>query len=121
MSPEHHAEARMLGTHLWTAIHGQLVLWRSLPGLHHHGETVLIELEQSLLRRLLPRQVTAEHRVPNPPVHPGPVTPAKESGSGCPARTAAALPAVGASDQRSGGTSGRTGRTEVNVLAPSRS
>jgi AcrR family transcriptional regulator len=54
VSPEHRTEAEVLGIHLWTALHGQLVLWR-LPGPHLHGETVLIKLEQSLLHLLLPQ------------------------------------------------------------------
>ncbi|MGW6795315.1 hypothetical protein [Streptomyces chartreusis] len=44
----------MLGIHLWTALHGQLVLWRTLPNAHSGSEDILIELEESLLRRLLP-------------------------------------------------------------------
>ncbi|MEU1167479.1 TetR/AcrR family transcriptional regulator, partial [Streptomyces sp. NPDC005921] len=27
VAPERCAEAQVLGTHLWTAVHGQLVLW----------------------------------------------------------------------------------------------
>ena len=53
-APGRRAEARDLGTHLWTALHGQLVLWRTLPSPFAGSEDVLIELEESLLRRLLP-------------------------------------------------------------------
>ncbi|MCX4598841.1 TetR/AcrR family transcriptional regulator [Streptomyces sp. NBC_01549] len=53
-APDRRAEAQDLGIHLWTALHGQLVLWRSLPSPVAGSEDVLIELEESLLRRLLP-------------------------------------------------------------------
>ncbi|MDX2931489.1 TetR/AcrR family transcriptional regulator [Streptomyces ipomoeae] len=52
--PELRADAQVLGIHLWTALHGQLVLWRTLPAAHTHSEDILVELEESLLRRLLP-------------------------------------------------------------------
>ncbi|MEU1340970.1 hypothetical protein [Streptomyces sp. NPDC005827] len=52
VAPERCAEAQVLGTHLWTAVHGQLVLWRILP--HTSSESHLADLERSLLRRLLP-------------------------------------------------------------------
>jgi AcrR family transcriptional regulator len=52
--PELRADAEVLGIHLWTALHGQLVLWRALPNTHSGSENILIELEESLLRRLLP-------------------------------------------------------------------
>ncbi|ELS51128.1 TetR/AcrR family transcriptional regulator [Streptomyces viridochromogenes] len=54
VAPGRRAEAEVLGTHLWTAVHGQLVLWRTLPSPYVGSEDILIELEQSLLRRLLP-------------------------------------------------------------------
>ncbi|MGW0712972.1 TetR/AcrR family transcriptional regulator [Streptomyces sp. NPDC002643] len=54
VQPELRPEAEMLGIHLWTALHGQLVLWRTLPNTHTVSEDILIELEESLLRRLLP-------------------------------------------------------------------
>lgn len=53
-APDRRAEAQDLGIHLWTALHGQLVLWRTLPSPVAGSEDVLIELEESLLRRLLP-------------------------------------------------------------------
>jgi AcrR family transcriptional regulator len=53
-APDRRAEARDLGIHLWTALHGQLVLWRTLPSPVAGSEAILIELEESLLRRLLP-------------------------------------------------------------------
>ncbi|MBP5862344.1 TetR/AcrR family transcriptional regulator [Streptomyces scabiei] len=53
-APDRRAEAQDLGIHLWTALHGQLVLWRTLPSPVAGSEDVLIELEGSLLRRLLP-------------------------------------------------------------------
>lgn len=53
-APDRRAEARDLGTHLWTALHGQLILWRTLPSPVADSEAILIELEESLLRRLLP-------------------------------------------------------------------
>ncbi|WP_275559137.1 TetR/AcrR family transcriptional regulator [Streptomyces sp. 5-6(2022)] len=52
--PELRADAQVLGIHLWTALHGQLVLWRTLPTRLGDSEDILIELEESLLRRLLP-------------------------------------------------------------------
>ncbi|MFF6779589.1 WHG domain-containing protein [Streptomyces sp. NPDC012510] len=52
--PGRRAEAQDLGVHLWTAPHGQLVLWRTLPSSAAGNEAILIELEESLLRRLLP-------------------------------------------------------------------
>jgi hypothetical protein len=52
--PGRGAEARDLGVHLWTDLHGQLVLWRTLPSSAADNEAILIELEESLLRRLLP-------------------------------------------------------------------
>ncbi|MBE1594106.1 MULTISPECIES: hypothetical protein [Streptomyces] len=54
MVPGRRAEAQDLGVHLWTALHGQLVLWRTLPSSAAGNEAILIELEESLLRRLLP-------------------------------------------------------------------
>ncbi|MGW3941587.1 TetR/AcrR family transcriptional regulator [Streptomyces phaeochromogenes] len=57
-APGRRAEAQDLGTHLWTALHGQLVLWRTLPSPVAGSEDVLIELEESLLRRLLPTPET---------------------------------------------------------------
>jgi len=48
------AEAEILAMHVWTAVHGQLVLWRTLPSPAAGSEAVLVELEQSLLNRLLP-------------------------------------------------------------------
>jgi AcrR family transcriptional regulator len=53
-APGRRAEAQDLGIHLWTALHGQLVLWRTLPSPVAGNEAILIELEESLLRRLLP-------------------------------------------------------------------
>ncbi|MFJ8001444.1 TetR/AcrR family transcriptional regulator [Streptomyces sp. NPDC096310] len=53
-APDRRAEAQAVGIHLWTALHGQLVLWHTLPGQHAPSESILIELEQSLLQRLLP-------------------------------------------------------------------
>lgn len=53
-APGRRAEAQDLGIHLWTALHGQLVLWRTLPSPVTGSEDVLIELEESLLRCLLP-------------------------------------------------------------------
>ncbi|MFF7845362.1 TetR/AcrR family transcriptional regulator [Streptomyces ossamyceticus] len=57
-APDRRAEAQDLGIHLWTALHGQLVLWRTLPSPVTGSEDVLIELEESLLRRLLPTPET---------------------------------------------------------------
>ncbi|WP_405616743.1 TetR/AcrR family transcriptional regulator [Streptomyces sp. NBC_00076] len=57
-APDRRAEAQDLGIHLWTALHGQLVLWRTLPSPVAGSEDVLIELEESLLRRLLPAPET---------------------------------------------------------------
>ncbi len=57
-APGRRAEAQDLGIHLWTALHGQLVLWRTLPSPVAGSEDVLIELEESLLRRLLPAPET---------------------------------------------------------------
>ena len=54
VEPERRAEAQTLGIHLWTAMHGQLVLWRTLPNPHAGSDAILIELEESLLQRLLP-------------------------------------------------------------------
>lgn len=54
VSPDRRAEAEMLGIHLWTALHGQLALWRTIPTRHAGDEDALIELEESLLRHLLP-------------------------------------------------------------------
>jgi AcrR family transcriptional regulator len=54
VSPDHRAEAEILSIHLWTALHGQLALWRTIPNRHTGDEDILIELEESLLRRLLP-------------------------------------------------------------------
>jgi hypothetical protein len=48
------AEAEILAMHVWTAVHGQLVRWRTLPCPVAGSEAVLVELEQSLLDRLLP-------------------------------------------------------------------
>ncbi|KKD05921.1 TetR/AcrR family transcriptional regulator [Streptomyces sp. WM6386] len=53
-APDRRAEAETIGIHLWTALHGQLVLWHTLPGRYTSSEAILIELEQSLLHRLLP-------------------------------------------------------------------
>ena len=53
-APDRRAEARDLGIHLWTALHGQLVLWRTLPSPVAGSEAILIELEESLLRTLFP-------------------------------------------------------------------
>ncbi|MDX2939315.1 TetR/AcrR family transcriptional regulator [Streptomyces ipomoeae] len=53
-APGRRAEAQNLGVHLWTALHGQLALWRTLPGPVAGSEDILIELEESLLRCLLP-------------------------------------------------------------------
>ncbi|MBA4865298.1 hypothetical protein H1V43_28935 [Streptomyces sp. PSKA54] len=53
-APDRRAEAETVGIHLWTALHGQLVLWHTLPGRYTDSEAILIELEQSLLYRLLP-------------------------------------------------------------------
>ncbi|WLW50398.1 TetR/AcrR family transcriptional regulator [Streptomyces sp. YU58] len=55
VAPEHRAEAQILGLHLWTAVHGQLVLWRSLPHPQAGSEERLVEMERSLLSRLLPQ------------------------------------------------------------------
>jgi AcrR family transcriptional regulator len=57
-APGRRTEAQDLGIHLWTALHGQLVLWRTLPSPVADSEDVLIELEESLLRRLLPAPET---------------------------------------------------------------
>ncbi|MEV5953798.1 TetR/AcrR family transcriptional regulator [Streptomyces sp. NPDC051987] len=57
-APGRRTEARNLGIHLWTALHGQLVLWRTLPGPVARSEAILIELEESLLRCLLPASQT---------------------------------------------------------------
>ncbi|MFF7889778.1 TetR/AcrR family transcriptional regulator [Streptomyces sp. NPDC020794] len=54
IAPARRPEAETIGIHLWTALHGQLVLWHTLPGHHTSSEDILIELEQSLLHRLLP-------------------------------------------------------------------
>jgi AcrR family transcriptional regulator len=54
LDPDRRAEAETVGIHLWTAMHGQLTLWHTLPGHHTNSEAILIELEQSLLHRLLP-------------------------------------------------------------------
>ena len=54
IAPARRSEAEIVGIHLWTALHGQLVLWHTLPGHHTSSEDILIELEQSLLHRLLP-------------------------------------------------------------------
>ncbi|MET9088015.1 TetR/AcrR family transcriptional regulator [Streptomyces sp. NPDC004237] len=54
VAPERCSEAEVLGLHLWTAVHGQLVLWRTLPYAQAGSETRLVELERSLLSRLLP-------------------------------------------------------------------
>jgi AcrR family transcriptional regulator len=54
IAPARRPEAETVGIHLWTALHGQLVLWHTLPGHHTSSEDILIELEQSLLHRLLP-------------------------------------------------------------------
>lgn len=54
IAPGRRSEAETIGIHLWTASHGQLVLWHTLPGHHTSSEDILIELEQSLLHRLLP-------------------------------------------------------------------
>ncbi len=54
IAPGWRSEAETIGIHLWTASHGQLVLWHTLPGHHTSSEDILIELEQSLLHRLLP-------------------------------------------------------------------
>ncbi|MGY1495864.1 TetR/AcrR family transcriptional regulator [Streptomyces sp. QTS52] len=54
VSPGRRDEAEVLGTHLWTALHGQLVLWSTLPSAVVGSEATLTELEQSLLRLLLP-------------------------------------------------------------------
>lgn len=58
--PEERADAEILGIHLWTALHGQLVLWRTLAPVHGGGENLLIEKEESLLDRLLPRPERSE-------------------------------------------------------------
>ncbi|MGW4240728.1 TetR/AcrR family transcriptional regulator [Streptomyces sp. NPDC004749] len=65
VSPGRRAEAETLAIHLWTAMHGRLVLWRTLPGPHASSEAILVELERSLLHRLLPPpdQVTYPERV----------------------------------------------------------
>jgi AcrR family transcriptional regulator len=54
IAPARRSEAQTVGIHLWTALHGQLALWHTLPGHHTGSEDILIELEQSLLHRLLP-------------------------------------------------------------------
>ncbi|MEU5266178.1 TetR/AcrR family transcriptional regulator [Amycolatopsis sp. NPDC021455] len=54
IAPARRSEAEIVGIHLWTALHGQLVLWHTLPGHHTSSEDILTELEQSLLHRLLP-------------------------------------------------------------------
>lgn len=54
IAPARRSEAETIGIHLWTASHGQLALWHTLPGHHTSSEDILIELEQSLLHRLLP-------------------------------------------------------------------
>lgn len=54
VSPGRREEANVLGAHLWTALHGQLVLWKTLPSAVTGGEATLIEMEQSLLHLLLP-------------------------------------------------------------------
>ncbi|MFB7499869.1 TetR/AcrR family transcriptional regulator [Streptomyces sp. NPDC056161] len=54
VSPHHRDEADVLGIHLLTALHGQLALWRTLPHPFAGSEAILIELEESLLRRLMP-------------------------------------------------------------------
>jgi len=53
-APGRRGEAQDVGIHLWTALHGQLVLWHTLPSPFAGDEAILIELEESLLRRLLP-------------------------------------------------------------------
>ncbi|MFG2732490.1 TetR-like C-terminal domain-containing protein [Streptomyces canus] len=60
VAPERRAEAQVLGLHLWTAVHGQLVLWRSLPHPQAGIEARLVELERSLLSRLLPGPVDGD-------------------------------------------------------------
>lgn len=75
IAPARRSEAEIVGIHLWTALHGQLVLWHTLPGRHTSSEDILIELEQSLLHRLLPQprrtvrvrrrlQGRSDHRAP---------------------------------------------------------
>ncbi|MET7691283.1 hypothetical protein ABZT06_25440 [Streptomyces sp. NPDC005483] len=50
--PELRADTQVLGIHVWTTLHGQLVLWRTLLTCLGDSEDILIELEESLLRRL---------------------------------------------------------------------
>jgi hypothetical protein len=55
--PGRRAEAQDLGVHLWTALHGQLILFilrPTLPSSAVGNEAILIELLESLLPRLLP-------------------------------------------------------------------
>lgn len=56
-APDRRSESEIIGIHLWTALHGQLALWRTLPGHHNDSEAILVQLEQSLLRRLLPAPI----------------------------------------------------------------
>jgi AcrR family transcriptional regulator len=52
-APERREEAQTLGILLWTGIHGQIVLWHTLPTVYSEDEAILEEREQSLMRGLL--------------------------------------------------------------------
>ncbi|NGO15024.1 TetR/AcrR family transcriptional regulator [Streptomyces sp. HC44] len=52
--PEQREEADTLGVLLWTGLHGQFALWHTLPHSFVDDDTILRELEEALMRRLLP-------------------------------------------------------------------
>ncbi|MFC4508276.1 MULTISPECIES: TetR/AcrR family transcriptional regulator [Streptomyces] len=52
--PEQREDAQTLGILLWTGLHGQFVLWHTLPSPYTDDDTILRELEEALMRRLLP-------------------------------------------------------------------
>jgi AcrR family transcriptional regulator len=52
--PAQREDAYTLGILLWTGLHGQFALWYNLPSPYADDDTILGELQEALMRRLLP-------------------------------------------------------------------
>lgn len=54
VAPARRDEAQTLGILLWTGLHGQIVLWQTMPTVYAGDPAILERLEQSLMSGLLP-------------------------------------------------------------------
>lgn len=53
VAPARRDQAQTLGILLWTGLHGQIVLWQTMPTVYAGDPTILERLEQSLMSGLL--------------------------------------------------------------------